>query len=82
MSNAKRTVNVNKRKRTEGDTVTEQVYDGSIVLDTPTEEEPVTLADVQALLEDVASENNIPLTAKVVQGATLSLQWTDADLEP
>lgn len=86
MTNANRTVNVNKRKRTEGDTVIENVYDGTIALDAPADpedpEQLVTLADVQELLADIATENNIPLTARVTQGATLVLQWTDADLEP
>jgi hypothetical protein len=82
MSNAKRTVDINKRKRTEGEDPATVVYVASIVLDAPTEEEPVTLADVQELLADAATENSIPSTAKVTTGTRLDLQWTDADLPP
>lgn len=82
MTNAKRTVDIRKSKRTEGDATPVVVYDGAIVLDQPTEAEPVTFAEVQQLLTDAATENNIPGTAKVISAADLRLQWTDADLPP
>lgn len=82
MSNAKRTINITQDKRVEGNADPVVVYSGAIILDKPAVGEPVTLADVQQLLADTATENAIPLTALVVEGTTLNLRWTDADLTP
>lgn len=79
---AKWSADVHRRREREGAEAPVVNYSAIVTLAAPTDENPVTMADLQQLLLDAMTENDIPETARVTEGAQLLVSWTDADLPP
>ena len=78
----KYTADIRRVRRQEGTAEPVVSYDGSLILDRPTDDDPVTMAELPQLLAEAMANNDIPTTAQIREGVTLAIHWTDADLTP